>query len=63
VRYDVSDKTYLLQPRWYRHPVAVEELTALMVAYKAEHSQSKASDGADCLARPVLVAMPSAAEP
>jgi hypothetical protein len=45
MRYHVSDEAYRLQPCWYRHPVAVEELTALMVAWKAEYSQPKASTG------------------
>ena len=45
VRYHVSNEAYRLQPCWYRHPVAVEELTALMVAWKAEYSQPKASTG------------------
>jgi hypothetical protein len=45
MRYHVSDEAYRLQPCWYRHPVAVEELTALMVAWKAEYSRPKASTG------------------
>jgi len=45
MRYHVSDEAYRLQPCWYQHPVAVEELTALMVAWKAEYSRPKASTG------------------
>jgi hypothetical protein len=46
-RYAVQSEQYRIEPCWYRHPVAVEELTALMVAYRAEYSSSqhKASAG------------------
>ncbi len=46
-RYAVQSEQYRIEPCWYRHSVAVEELTALMVAYRAEYSpsQRKASAG------------------
>jgi hypothetical protein len=35
-RYELHDDRHAIEPCWTEHPVAVEELTALMVAWKAE---------------------------
>lgn len=35
-RYGLTDDRHTIERCWARHPVAVEELTALMVAWKAE---------------------------
>jgi len=48
VRYDLRAEATLVPGCWYRHPVAVEELTALMVAWQAAY-QSPPSPASDAL--------------
>jgi len=45
-RYELRAEAQSIPPCWYRHPVAVEELTALMVAWQGAYSpdQSAPSD-------------------
>ncbi len=40
-RYELRGEAETIPPCWFLHPVAVEELTALMVAWKAAHSQKE----------------------
>ncbi len=40
-RYELRAEAQTIPPCWYRHPVAVEELTALMVAWHAAYSQDE----------------------
>ena len=40
-RYELRGEDETIPPCWFRHPVAVEELTALMVAWKAAYSQKE----------------------
>jgi hypothetical protein len=44
VRYltNLPDPSYRLPACWYRHPIAVEELTALMVAHRAAYDTRSA---------------------
>ena len=42
-RYDLRGEHHTIPPCWYRHPVAVEELTALMVAWRAAYSVDEAA--------------------
>jgi len=39
-RYELRGEAETIPPCWFGHPVAVEELTALMVAWKAAYSQT-----------------------
>ena len=43
VRYTLNGEHHTIAPCWYAHPVAVEELTALMVAWRAAYSQDEAA--------------------
>jgi hypothetical protein len=47
VRYQLRGETHTIPPCWYRHPVAVEELTALMIAWRGAYQldQSPPGDG------------------
>jgi hypothetical protein len=40
-RYELRGEAETIPPCWFLHPVAVEELTALMVAWKAAYSQKE----------------------
>jgi hypothetical protein len=40
-RYELRGEAETIPPCWFLHPVAVEELTALMVAWKAAYSQKQ----------------------
>jgi hypothetical protein len=40
-RYELRGEAETIPPCWFLHPVAVEELTALMVAWKATYSQKQ----------------------
>jgi hypothetical protein len=40
-RYELRGEAETIPPCWFRHPVAVEELTGLMVAWKAAYSQKE----------------------
>ena len=42
-RYDLRAETQTIPPCWYRHPVAVEELTALMVAWQGAYCADEAA--------------------
>ncbi len=42
-RYQLRGETVTIAPCWYQHPAAVEELTALMVAWHAAYSQDEAA--------------------
>ena len=42
-RYDLRAETQTIPPCWHRHPVAVEELTALMVAWQSAYSADEAA--------------------
>ncbi len=42
-RYELRAEAQTIPPCWYRHPVAVEELTALMVAWHAAYSQDESA--------------------
>ncbi len=43
VRYGLHGEQHAIAPCWYRHPVAVEELAALMVAWRAAYSVDAAA--------------------
>jgi hypothetical protein len=40
-RYELRGEAETIPPCWFQHPVAVEELTGLMVAWKAAYSQKE----------------------
>jgi len=42
-RYELRAEAQTIPPCWYRHPVAVEELTGLMVAWRAAYTQDEAA--------------------
>ena len=42
-RYDLRAETQTIPPCWHRHPVAVEELTALMVAWQGAYCADEAA--------------------
>jgi len=42
-RYELRAEAQTIPPCWYRHPGAVEELTALMVAWQAAYSQDESA--------------------
>lgn len=44
---NISVEEFRLPQCWYRHPVAVEELTALMVAHQAAYSESARKKSAE----------------
>lgn len=49
-RYELTSEAASIPPCWYRHPVAVEELTALMAAWQAAYGAGSAGPREDLLA-------------
>ena len=45
VRYELRGEAHAIAACWYRHPVAVEELTALMVAWRGAYLLDQAPPG------------------
>lgn len=49
-RYELTGEAASIPPCWYRHPVAVEELTALMAAWQAAYQDESGAPREDLLA-------------